>query len=168
MSQRCQKLTSLLLSANVSLDQKQIFSRKAVGHRHKRSRGAAALSALARSSASGFRRAPRPTTQATLPSADHAAEITRLQREYERLRMERNILKKSNRDLCCSSEMRFRFIEDRRANYPVRILCEVLGVSLAAWMTSGRRPRGGAAQSHAAEPAGQSPISLSRKTWCIT
>jgi hypothetical protein len=60
--------------------------------------------------------------------------------------------------------MRFRFIEDRRANYPVSILCEVLGVSLAAWMTSGKRPRGGAVQSHAAEPAGQSPISLSRKT----
>ena len=37
----------------------------------------------------------RPTPQATLPSADHAAEITRLQRENERLRMERDILKKS-------------------------------------------------------------------------
>src|SRR3982074_2175372 len=36
-----------------------------------------------------------PTTQATLPSADHAAEIARLQRENERLRMERDILKKS-------------------------------------------------------------------------
>jgi transposase len=35
----------------------------------------------------------RPTTQATLPSADHAAEIARLQRENERLRMERDILK---------------------------------------------------------------------------
>jgi transposase len=47
-----------------------------------------------------FRREPtaasrRPTTQATLPSADHAAEIARLQRENERLRMERDILKKS-------------------------------------------------------------------------
>ena len=37
----------------------------------------------------------RPTTQATLPSADHAAELSRLQRENERLRMERDILKKS-------------------------------------------------------------------------
>jgi len=35
----------------------------------------------------------RPTTQAALPSADHAAEIGRLQRENERLRMERDILK---------------------------------------------------------------------------
>ena len=39
--------------------------------------------------------ARRPTTQATLSSADHAAEIARLQRENERLRMERDILKKS-------------------------------------------------------------------------
>jgi transposase len=39
--------------------------------------------------------ARRPTTQATLASADHAAEISRLQRENERLRMERDILKKS-------------------------------------------------------------------------
>ena len=29
--------------------------------------------------------------------------------------------------------MRFRFIEDRRADYPVRILCEVLGVSPAGY-----------------------------------
>jgi transposase len=40
--------------------------------------------------------APRRfTTQAALPSADQAAEIARLQRENERLRMERDILKKS-------------------------------------------------------------------------
>ena len=35
----------------------------------------------------------RPTTQAALPSADQAAELARLQRENERLRMERDILK---------------------------------------------------------------------------
>jgi transposase len=39
----------------------------------------------------------RPTTQATLPSADHAAEVARLHRENERLRMERDILKKTIR-----------------------------------------------------------------------
>ena len=37
----------------------------------------------------------RPITQAALPSADQAAEIARLHRENERLRMERDILKKS-------------------------------------------------------------------------
>jgi transposase len=39
--------------------------------------------------------ARRSITQATVASADHAAEIARLQRENERLRMERDILKKS-------------------------------------------------------------------------
>jgi transposase len=47
----------------------------------------------------GARREPtaaaRRSTQAALPSADHAAEIARLQRENERLRMERDIFKKS-------------------------------------------------------------------------
>jgi transposase len=37
----------------------------------------------------------RPITQAAVPSADQAAEVARLQREIERLRMERDILKKS-------------------------------------------------------------------------
>jgi transposase len=37
----------------------------------------------------------RPTTQATLPSADHAAEIARSQWQNDRLRMERDFLKKS-------------------------------------------------------------------------
>ncbi|WP_143198564.1 transposase, partial [Bradyrhizobium sp. AS23.2] len=75
----------------------------------------------------------RSTTQATLPSADHAAEIARLQRENERLRMERDILKKVDRDLCWNTDMRFRFIEDRRADYPVTLLCDVLGVSPAGY-----------------------------------
>jgi transposase len=37
----------------------------------------------------------RTIRQAALPSADQAAEIARLQRENDRLRMERDILKKS-------------------------------------------------------------------------
>jgi transposase len=37
----------------------------------------------------------RPALPPTLPSADQAAEISRLQRDNERLRMERDILKKS-------------------------------------------------------------------------
>jgi putative transposase len=36
--------------------------------------------------------------------------------------------------------MRFRFIEDRRADYPVRILCEVLGVSPAGYYAWRSRP----------------------------
>jgi HTH-like domain len=36
--------------------------------------------------------------------------------------------------------MRFRFIEDHRADYPVRILCEVLGVSPAGYYAWRTRP----------------------------
>src|SRR6202140_5177310 len=36
--------------------------------------------------------------------------------------------------------MRFRFIEDRRTDYPVRILCEVLGVSPAGYYAWRTRP----------------------------
>ena len=36
--------------------------------------------------------------------------------------------------------MRFRFIEDRRADYPVTILCEVLGVSPAGYYAWRARP----------------------------
>src|ERR1700710_356028 len=36
--------------------------------------------------------------------------------------------------------MRFRFIEDRRADYPVTILCEVLGVSPAGYYAWRSRP----------------------------
>jgi putative transposase len=36
--------------------------------------------------------------------------------------------------------MRFRFIEDRRADYPVTILCDVLGVSPAGYYAWRRRP----------------------------
>jgi hypothetical protein len=34
--------------------------------------------------------------------------------------------KKVDRDLCWNADMRFRFIEDRRADYPVTIMCDAL------------------------------------------
>jgi hypothetical protein len=37
--------------------------------------------------------------------------------------------------------MRFRFIEDRRADYPVTIMCAVLGVSPAGYYAGGRARR---------------------------
>ena len=55
--------------------------------------------------------------------------------------------KKIDSDLCWSSEMRFRFIEDRRADYPVKIMCDVLGVSPAgyyAWQARPESPRAAA------------------------
>src|SRR5207253_1683348 len=48
--------------------------------------------------------------------------------------------KKVDRDLCWNADMRFRFIEDRRADYPVTILCDVLGVSPAGYYAWRARP----------------------------
>jgi hypothetical protein len=48
--------------------------------------------------------------------------------------------KKVDRDLCWSTDVRFRFIEDRRAEYPVTIMCGVLDVSRAGYYAWRGRP----------------------------
>ena len=64
-------------------------------------------------------RARRPTTQAALPSAD-GRDRPFAARERAAALGARHF-KKVDRDLCWSSEMRFRFIEDRRVDYPMTI-----------------------------------------------
>jgi transposase-like protein len=72
----------------------------------------------------------RSNTQAAIPSAGPglAAENGRPWRENERLHMEREILKNAAH-LLGSAVMKFRLIEDQRETFPVRVLCDVMGVS---------------------------------------
>ncbi|WP_226945908.1 MULTISPECIES: IS3 family transposase [Roseomonas] len=74
--------------------------------------------------------------------AEQAAEIGRLRREVERLRMERDILKPSGAHLRPGDgpEVSYGFIRDHVAVFPVAILCEVLGVSRSGYYDWARRP----------------------------
>src|SRR3954468_20565452 len=62
---------------------------------------------------------------------DPAAEISRLRRENDRLRLERDMLKNSSH-LLGTAEMRFGLIEDQRDVWPVRVMCDALSVSPSA------------------------------------
>jgi len=70
---------------------------------------------------------------------ERSAEIARLRREVERLRMERDILKNC-RHLLGSTEIRFRCIEDHRDTWPVRVLCDALEVSASGYYAWRGRP----------------------------
>jgi len=67
--------------------------------------------------------------------------------------------------------MRFRFVEDRRADYPVTILCDVLGVSPAGYYAWRSRPESSrsAANRSSIRPgpacSASSNVPASRRTW---
>ncbi|MBF0562655.1 MAG: IS3 family transposase [Alphaproteobacteria bacterium] len=84
----------------------------------------------------------RPITQAAAPQrlADPGAEIARLKRENNRLRLERDILKKTGGHLLGTTEMKFRLIEDHREIHPVRVMCAALGVSPSGYYAWRRQP----------------------------
>ncbi|MGC1274241.1 MAG: IS3 family transposase [Planctomycetaceae bacterium] len=61
------------------------------------------------------------------------AENHRLREENARLRMEREILKKATAFLREGVEMRYRFIDEHRARWPITLQCEVLRVSRSGY-----------------------------------
>jgi transposase len=86
--------------------------------------------------------ARRPITQAPVASpSDLAAENAR--RENERLRMERDILKKP-RHLRSGLPMKFGFVDEHRHLWPVRAMCAALCLSVSgyyAWRSRVESPR---------------------------
>ena len=65
-----------------------------------------------------------------------------LKRENERLRMERDILKKSSGHLLGGTSMKYIFMRDHREAFPVSVQCQTLGVGSSgfyAWLNRALR-----------------------------
>src|SRR6185437_9826244 len=82
----------------------------------------------------------RPTTQTPPMSADQASEIAPAAPGERAAAHGARHFKKVDRDLCRNPDMSFRFIEDHRNTYPVRLMCAVLEVSPAGYYAWRERP----------------------------
>ncbi|WP_394846013.1 IS3 family transposase [Pendulispora brunnea] len=67
-------------------------------------------------------------------------ELTELRRKVKRLEMERDILKKANGLLREGIDVRFAFVHEEKASYPIAVLCKVLGVSRSGYYAWASRP----------------------------
>ena len=95
----------------------------------------------------GSSQPPRPvalpaaaSTRSVDSPSDQAAEIARLRRELDRARMERDVLKKSDRHLRGDAQVTFAFIEQHASTWPVRLMCRVLEVSPSGYYDWRSRP----------------------------
>lgn len=72
-------------------------------------------------------------------STDEKVELAALRKENRVLKLERDILKKSHGLLRQGERVKFAFIEAEKANAPIEVLCEVLGVSRSGFYASRTR-----------------------------
>ena len=68
----------------------------------------------------------RQSGEVSACAPDQAVEISRLRREVAQLRMERDIVKKSDGVLCPKVAVRYAMIAKLRLEYPVWLLCKML------------------------------------------
>ncbi|MDY0329817.1 MAG: IS3 family transposase [Thiomonas sp.] len=80
-------------------------------------------------------------------------ELARLRAELSRVKMERDIPKKSDGVLCKGIAVKYAFIERHRRVWPISVQCRVLGVSVAGYHAHFVRRARGAQRRHLSDDA---------------